>query len=123
MAVLPVPVFVKDLEGRYIGCNAAFSALTGVLEKDLAGRTVEDLWPEMLAARYRSADEELFVSGGSQIYEGQVKAGDGSLHAGIFSKCVFRDDAGAIAGLVGCFVDLTTLEAWGTRKDGKPVEP
>jgi PAS domain S-box-containing protein len=38
---LPIPVFFKDSDGRYYGCNQAFEALVGRARAEIVGCTVE----------------------------------------------------------------------------------
>ena len=48
---IPLPVFYKDPQGRYLGCNTAFCKMVGIYERDIIGKTVFDLNPEHLAVR------------------------------------------------------------------------
>jgi two-component system, sensor histidine kinase and response regulator len=48
---IPDRIFYKDLEGRYLGCNAAFAAATGRTPEEICGLTAYDLFPR------RTADE------------------------------------------------------------------
>lgn len=107
MNAMPSPVFHKDVEGRYRGCNPAFAAFVGRTPEDVLGRTVHDLWRKDLAEAYAARDKELFDRGGSQIYEGRVERPDGSMREVVFSKACFHDSDGALAGLVGVIVDIT----------------
>lgn len=67
LAAIPLPVFYKDREGRYIGCNRAFTELTGLAAKELLGRTVHQVWPGALAAEYHRQDMELLKSAPSNL--------------------------------------------------------
>ncbi|MDZ7633129.1 MAG: PAS domain-containing protein [Bacteroidales bacterium] len=42
---VPTPVFYKDKEGKYLGCNKRFTEIMGVSEKEIIGKTVYELWP------------------------------------------------------------------------------
>jgi PAS domain S-box-containing protein len=57
---IPGPVFYKNREGRYLGCNQAFLEMIGKPRSAVVGATVYDLRPRDLADRYRQADDELF---------------------------------------------------------------
>jgi len=65
---IPNPVFFKDHAGRYLGCNKAFEAYIGIAKQDLVGKTAHDIAPKDLADRYKKADDDLFASGGMQVY-------------------------------------------------------
>ena len=106
---LPSPIFYKDLEGRYLGCNAAFEAYLGLSRDLIVGRTAYDLAPPELAAIYHAKDLELLTKQGSQVYQTSVPGADGTLREVLFNKATFQDDQGTVQGLVGVFVDITGL--------------
>jgi len=107
---VPVPLFYKDLEGRYIGCNRAFEEVLGKGREELVGRTVYDVAPSDLAAIYHKADLDLIASQGKQVYETKVLFGDGVRHDILFHKAVFRSQAGDVCGMVGSMLDMTELK-------------
>ena len=108
LEAIPNPVFFKNAEGRYIGCNRAFEEYIGFTRENLMGKTVFDISPKDLADRYHAADKALFDIPGTQSYEASVVyAKDGSRHDVLFSKATFFDNTGAVAGLVGVIVDIT----------------
>ncbi|MQM39827.1 hypothetical protein KBTX_03864 [wastewater metagenome] len=105
---IPAPVFFKDAECRYIGCNEAFArGILGRAPEEVAGKGVYDLAPPHLAAVYEEADRALLASGGVQVYETRVRFTDGSERDISFHKAVFPDDAGAPGGIVGVMLDIT----------------
>ena len=46
LAAIPTPVFFKDDQGRYLGCNSAFTEIMGVSTTEIRGKTVHELWPD-----------------------------------------------------------------------------
>ncbi len=104
---IPNPVFYKDKEGRYLGCNRAFAELVGQSAQSLRGKTVFDVSPPELAEKYHLMDQALLARQGLQAYEHTVRAADGSQRDILFNKATFTDGAGQVAGLVGVMVDLT----------------
>ncbi|MBD3343565.1 MAG: PAS domain S-box protein [Chitinivibrionales bacterium] len=111
MDTIPIPVFFKDREGRYMGCNRAFEKFTGKDRDFLDGKTVWDMAPPEIAEEYARQDNELFSSGTSQRYEWKVKRGDGELRDVKFYKGAFYNEKGEVAGLVGTFTDITEEKA------------
>jgi PAS domain S-box-containing protein len=101
------PIFYKDVNGVYLGCNTAFEHYLGLPRNQILGKTVYDISPPELARMYAARDQELFDHPGSQEYESQVKYADGSLHSVIFSKATFSDHDGKVQGLVGVILDIT----------------
>jgi two-component system, NtrC family, sensor kinase len=105
--VIPSPVFYKDSQGRYLGCNEAFERFLGKQRQDIVGKSVYDLSPKELADRYHAADLPLLEHVGTQFYEASVRSADGSLHDVVFHKATFAKADGSIGGLVGVILDIT----------------
>ncbi|HET92142.1 MAG TPA: PAS domain S-box protein [Chloroflexi bacterium] len=107
LAAIPTPAFFKDVQGRYLGCNDAFTAQMGVTAEELKGKTVYDLWPGEHAQIYHQQDLELMQHPERQVYEFKVRDKNGQDRDVIFAKNVFCDETGQVAGLVGAYVDIT----------------
>jgi len=105
-----VPLFYKDLQGRYMGCNRAFAEMLGKSRDEIVGKSVYDVAPSDLAQVYHQADLDLIARQGIQIYETKVKFGDGQLHDILFYKAVFKGIAGEISGMVGTMLDISELK-------------
>ena len=104
---IPPPVFYKDIQGVYLGCNKAYLKFMGLAKDQIVGKTVFDLAPKDLAELYLKADTELFNNPGVQVYETSVSHADGSMHDVIFNKATYVGSDGHIAGLVGVILDIT----------------
>ncbi|MEX3920886.1 EAL domain-containing protein [Paraburkholderia sp. BR10872] len=104
---MPIPVFSKDREGRYLHLNRAFEEFLGVPKERFIGKTVFETSPHELAQTYFAMDEELFAKGGIQRYEFKVQNATKAVRDVEFSKAVFHDDEGHQAGLIGAILDIT----------------
>lgn len=107
---IPTPVFFKDAEGRYLGCNKAFTDLMGVTPEEIAGKTVFELWPSEQAYVYHQQDMKLLENPAHQSYEFTVTTRKGEVLDVIFEKGVFFDERGRARGIVGAFLDITKLK-------------
>ncbi|MHC1741499.1 MAG: PAS domain S-box protein [Syntrophobacteraceae bacterium] len=107
---IPNPVFYKDTEGRYIGCNKAFEERLGSKREEIVGKTVYDLMAPELAEKYNRLDHELFGEPGEQVFESALLFADGLTHEVMVNRATFTDADGNIAGLVGVNVDITDLK-------------
>lgn len=107
MEAIPVPVFYKDRELRYLGCNGAFEAFYGISREELLGKSVHDVAPPELAEEYHARDRELLGQPGCQVYESQVKNARGELRDVVFHKDTFTDANGQVSGMVGAILDIT----------------
>lgn len=108
---LPVPVFIKDRERRYVACNRAFENFLGKTSGEILGKTVYDISPAELARIYDRADIEHMAKGGTQTYESRVRYADGTHHDVIFHKAIFRDGDGQADGIVGAIIDISERKA------------
>ncbi|MGE5027154.1 MAG: PAS domain S-box protein, partial [Betaproteobacteria bacterium] len=104
---IPNPVFFKNKEGKYLGCNQAFEEAFGLSRQEIEGKTVYDIMPEDLADIYHAMDLALFQESGRQVYESQVGLADGTRRDVIFNKATFSDASGELSGLVGVILDIT----------------
>jgi diguanylate cyclase (GGDEF)-like protein/PAS domain S-box-containing protein len=107
LEAIPTPVFYKDTEGRYLGCNSAFAEFLGLSPAEITGRTVFDLAPPELAETYHAADQALFREGGTQEYESSVIGAAGLRRDVLFHKSVFYREDGELGGLIGVAMDIT----------------
>ncbi|OGQ93617.1 MAG: hypothetical protein A2284_10145 [Deltaproteobacteria bacterium RIFOXYA12_FULL_61_11] len=108
---IPNPIFYKDVNGRYLGCNANFLRYLGRRRDEVLGATVFDLYPAELAAEYFRKDQELFADPGIQVYECQVVTAEGKIHEVVFNKATFLDRYGKVGGVVGIVLDLTEAKS------------
>ncbi|MBX3043599.1 MAG: PAS domain S-box protein [Candidatus Kapabacteria bacterium] len=104
---IPLPVFYKDINGRYQGCNQEFKEVMGVCNETISGKMPNEIWDFELADIYQMKDRELFENMGVQEYEGDIIDKDGVRRSVIFSKRLYYDVNNQPAGIVGAFVDIT----------------
>jgi len=104
---IPTPVFYKDKDGKYIGCNRAFTEIMGVASDEIKGKTVHELWPSEHAEIYHQKDLDLIENPKHQVYEFEIRDKDGNIRPVIYAKGVFYDENGIVAGLLGSFLDVT----------------
>ncbi|MEW5744371.1 MAG: PAS domain S-box protein [Nitrospirota bacterium] len=104
---IPTPIFYKDTDGVYRGCNKAFSAFTGVPQEEIIGKAAHDVVPKEIADRYVVMDKELFAYPGTQEYELLSLDPGGAARYALFSKATYTDSEGKIAGIVGVIFDIT----------------
>ncbi|MDQ3329827.1 MAG: PAS domain S-box protein [Planctomycetota bacterium] len=106
---LPLNVFVKDLEGRFLFANQRFCRMTHRPLGELIGLTDFDIFPDPLARKYRADDSHVVETESTleQIEEYQEpEAGDGSMYVHVL-KAPSRDARGRVVGIQGMFWDVT----------------
>jgi len=104
---IPNPIFHKDANGRYTGCNRAFLEFTGKQMEEILGKTGYDMGPKDIADKYAEKDRELFEHPGKQHYEWQVQNTLGEVREVIFDKATLLDAHCAVTGLIGVISDIT----------------
>jgi len=104
---IPNPVYYKDISGRYLGCNLAFSHHLGKERAEIIGKTVFDINPEELASIFHRMDAALLMNPGQQTYESVVQFKDASPRNVIFYKATFTNHTDTVQGIVGVIVDIT----------------
>ena len=110
LKAIPIPVFYKDIEGRFLGCNQAFNQVIGLGKEALLGRRVEELLPVGLAEAYSMREAELLRSRQPQCIEQQLHDRNGMRYQVICFKDLFYDHQGMVAGIIGTLVDITRLK-------------
>jgi PAS domain S-box-containing protein len=106
---LPVPVFFKARDGRYLGVNRAWEEFFGITRDEFLGKTVHELYPQSpgVAEKHFAMDLELWNSPGSQRYETPVTVRGGQVRHAIYCKATFTGADGGVAGLIGTILDIT----------------
>ena len=107
---IPNPVFYKNSEGRYLGCNRAYEAFRGVTKEDLYGKCVFDIAILEDATALHAIDMNLLTDTESQQYETSLFLKNGSQREVIFHKASFNDISAQPAGMIGVIQDVTALK-------------
>ena len=105
---IPNPIFYKDRNCIYQGCNLAFEEYLGLSKREIIGKSVYDVAPQDLADKYNEMDLALLNAPGVQVYESAVMYSDGIKHDVIFYKATYTNADGIVSGLVGVMLDITS---------------
>lgn len=106
---LPVGVFVKDKEGRFLMVNRAFCEPLNLDPENFNGRFTEEVWDqdEEERARRSAQDRQVMETGERlEIPESPVTIGD-STHWYYVIKSPLHDHAGNVMGTVASRMDIT----------------
>jgi PAS domain S-box-containing protein len=104
---IPSPIFLKDIDCRYIKCNRTYESSIGIRENDLIKKNVYDIFAKELADTYRKIEDELLDNKVTQVYETVMSFADGSLRNVILSEALFNDTTGNPIGIVGVITDIS----------------
>jgi PAS domain S-box-containing protein len=103
---VPNQIFYKGLDGRYLGCNKAYEAFSGLSREQVVGRRVEEFAPPGEGQVFAAKDRELYAAGGMQEYEQATRFDDVERDI-LIRKAVFPDSNGKPGGIVGVLTDIT----------------
>lgn len=104
---LPTPIYLKDVGGRYLGCNTAFSRFIGTDPDQVIGHTLADFLPEDVAEAHRQSDLEVMLRGGVIRVETDICIPEtGNRHIMLHKACVASRDGG-VRGIAGLVLDIT----------------
>ncbi|RZJ59276.1 MAG: PAS domain S-box protein, partial [Acidovorax sp.] len=106
---IPVPLFYKGADGRYIGFNRAYEQSFGVQRETLIGKTVMDLTflPQSERAQFDDDAQEALHGVQSVHKEVDMPYADGKIHHTLFWLHGFSRPDGSPGGAIGTFVDIT----------------
>lgn len=105
---IPIPVFYKDKNGRYLGCNEAFEKFINIKKEELIGKTVFEVFDYNKAKVYYEKDKELLENPGTQTYEFEIRTKTGESKYVIFHKATFNNPLNnQIDGIIGTILDIT----------------
>jgi PAS domain S-box-containing protein len=104
---MPNPVFYKNVEGIFQGCNKAYEEFLGLSKDKIVGRTIHDIAPINLAHACHEMDLQLLRNGGTQTYEIEAQRSNGEKCNAFLSKATYLHSGGQLGGIVGTIVDIT----------------
>ncbi|ATX82138.1 PAS domain S-box-containing protein [Mariprofundus ferrinatatus] len=106
---VPIRIFWKDRDCRYLGCNTIFAWDAGVSRPEgLVGKTDFDLMWKDQAERYHADDFSIMESGNSRLaYEEQRTTPEGETIWLRTSKVPLRGKNDEVIGILGIYEDIT----------------
>ncbi len=107
---LPDPIFVKDLQHRWIACNQAFCTLMGYSYEDVIGYSDPDRFPADQASVFWEKDDEVFQSNRPVFNEELATGTDGITRTIWTRKFPLRDAQQNAIGLCGIITDISDLQ-------------
>ncbi len=105
---LPDLVWLKDVDGIYLGCNRRFEGFFGASEREIVGKTDYHFVDQALADFFRAHDRNAMAAGKSSVNEEEIVfASDGHKELLETTKVPMRDTQGNLIGGLGIGHDIT----------------
>ena len=107
---LPVRIFWKDRESRFLGCNQLFCDDAGISDpKEFIGKSDYFFYHPDQARAFRDDDAEVMFSGKAKLgIEEKLTRADDEVVWLETNKLPLKDAAGAIIGVLGMYHEITS---------------
>ncbi|MCC6557597.1 MAG: PAS domain-containing protein [Polyangiaceae bacterium] len=105
---LPVMVFFKDRDHRYILANRAYADHHRLPLDQIIGKKDEEIFVPETARTYRESDEAIMAAGAPvRNVELRWELADGTCGWTVENDVPYRDESGRVVGMVGVVMDVT----------------
>ncbi|MFO0460504.1 MAG: PAS domain S-box protein [Burkholderiales bacterium] len=104
---IPVAIYFKDAQGRFLGMNRALEWLFDIDRRSAIGRTSAQVFSDGYADEHIERDRELLARPSRQSYEMEMPLPDGTPRTLYYSKASMTDAGGAVTGMIGVIFDTT----------------
>lgn len=109
--VLPIPVYVKNVDGVINRCNTAFANLLGKETADVIGQKSGDVCPASLETVLSAHEKPLLATEEGHVREEiEFTTHDDAMCMAIFAASTLKAPSGSIAGTIGSLIDVTSLK-------------
>ena len=102
-------IFAKDLDGRYVFCNAAAAAFMGRPTTELLGRTNAEVFPAEMAERISADDRRAMAGELAEAYEEEIPRPGGGVTHMLTHKGPLVDAEGNLLGMLGLSRDVSAM--------------
>ncbi len=108
---IPNPIYYKDADGVFQGCNRAFASdLLGLKRDRIIGRRAQQLGgviPPAAAALWRKHELKMMEMEARHQFEMELACADGGCREFLVTMAPVKDSRGQVLGSVGVMLDLT----------------
>lgn len=106
---VPVAIFWKDRQSRFLGCNAYFAERAGMSPSEIVGKSEYDMpWTAEQAEQFIADDQAILESEEPRLnYIEQMRQADGRLVWVRSNKVPLYDATGNVTGTLATYYDIT----------------
>jgi PAS domain S-box-containing protein len=103
---MPAPVYLRDLDGRFMLINRAYEDILRVTKDGVRGKTLHEVLPKILADDLQTLDPRVIKEGQVFEHEETHQLSDGKLVLAAVKFPIF-DSSGEVVAVGGVDVDIT----------------
>jgi PAS domain S-box-containing protein len=107
---IPNPIYIRDSDRVYTGCNKAFEEFHGLKREEIIGKKTYDLIPPEVARVADEWDDKILNNPEPLSYEVTARSHKGKAHEVIIYKGMFNKADGTLGGIVGVILDITEIK-------------
>lgn len=104
---IPNPIYYKNIEGKFLGCNTAFASLVNSSRDEIIGKTAFDFFPFKVANKNTQIDKELLQTFSTSTSEFTFYTPSNEMKHIILNKAVYKNIDGTVGGIVCIMDDIT----------------
>jgi len=108
---MPNPIYFKDADGIFQGCNKVYSKqILGLTRDRIIGKHPDDLADQIpvdLGGIYQREEAKMIAKAGFHTFEAKVQCADGQRRDFLFNMAPVIDSRGELSGSVAVLADLT----------------
>ncbi len=105
----PAPTMIKNAQRRIIYINTAYEKLFNVHRDAVLNRQIRPGQEDATVSEIESVDAELLQTPSTRQFESELTGGTGRKVRCMITKSSYRDVAGAVAGIITTYSDITQL--------------
>ena len=104
---IPNPIYYKNIDGKFLGCNLAFASLVGTTRDEVIGKTAFDFFSNEVASKNTLIDKELLQTFSTSTSEFTYHLASNEMKHIILNKAVYKNIDGTVGGIVCIMDDIT----------------
>jgi len=106
---IPNPIYYKNTNGVFLGCNSAFASLVKSTKEDIVGggKTAFDFFPENIATMNVKIDKEILQTSSIISSEFTFNTPSNEMKYIVLNKASYKNIDGSVGGIVCIMDDIT----------------
>jgi PAS domain S-box-containing protein len=104
---IPNPIYYKNIDGKFLGCNTSFAALVNSKRDEVIGKTAFDFFTYKVASKNTLIDKELLNTFATSTSEFTIYTSSNEMKHIILNKAVYKNTDGTVGGIVCIMDDIT----------------